>query len=167
MENRNPQRIKIAVEEEAQDEVSRNKTRILIAGGHPVVRQGLVELINRKLDIEICIEVDNTNQSWDTISQQQINLAIIDISSKDTNGFKFADKIKLECPNLPILLLSINDKRFHAEHISQAKIKESLLNQQATEQIIKAIHYAQSLLRSKIFGFTLVVNLKRSPQDSC
>jgi DNA-binding NarL/FixJ family response regulator len=161
MENRNLQRIK-ATKREAQDKVSKNKTRILIVGGHPVVRQGLVELINRKLDIEICIEVDNTNQSWDTISQQQINLAIIDISSKDTNGFKFADKIKLECPNLPILLLSINDKRFHAEHISQAKIKESLLNQQATEQIIKAIHYAQSLLRSKIFGFTFAVNIGRS-----
>ena len=162
MENRNPQRIKIAVEEEAQDEVSRNKTRILIAGGHPIIQKELCQLFNHEADLEICIDTEDTNQAQEAIEKQQLDLAIVDISSKDTNGFKFADKIKLECPNLPILLLSINDKTFHAEHPSQAETKESLLNRQATEQIIKAIHYAQSLLRSKIFGFTFVVNIGRS-----
>ncbi len=165
MENRNPQRIKIAVEKEAQDEVGRNKTRILIVGGHPIVRQGLVEIINRKPDIGICIEVENTNQSWDTVSKQQIDLAIVDISFKDTNGFKLADKIKLQCPNVPIVLLSVHNEALHTEHTLQAETKESLLNRQATEQIIKAIHYAQSLLKSRILGFTLVVNLEGSPQN--
>jgi DNA-binding NarL/FixJ family response regulator len=162
MKSRNTQRIKIAVEKEAQDEVRRNKTRILIVGGHPIVRQGLVELINGIPDIGICIEVENTNQLWDTISKQQIDLAFIDISSKDTNGFKLADRIKLICPNLPIVLLSMNDRTSHAEHTLQEETKEYLLNRQVTEQIIKTIHYAQSLLRSQIFGFTLVVNVGRS-----
>ncbi len=165
MESRNTQRIKIAVGKEAQDEVSRNKTRILIVGGHPIVRQGLVELNNQEPDIGNCIEADNTNQAFDTISKQQIDLAIIDISSKDTNGFKLADKIKLQCPNVPIVLLSVHNEALRTSHTLQAETKESLLNRQATEQIIKAIHYAQSLLRSQIFGFTLVVNLERSPQD--
>ncbi len=165
MESRNTKRIKIADEEEVQFKANSNQTGILIVGGHPIVRQGLIELINQEPDIGNCIEADNTNQAFDTISKQQIDLAIIDISSKDTNGFKFADKIKLQCPNLPIVLLSMNDRTSHAEHTLQAETKESFANQQATEQIIKAIHYAQSLLRSQIFGFALVVNLEGSPQN--
>ncbi len=161
MENRNPQRIK-ATKREAQDKVSKNKTKILIVSDHPIIQKELCQLFNHEADLEICIDTEDTNQAQEAIEKQQLDLAIVDISSKDTNGFKFADKIKLECPNLPILLLSINDKTFHAEHPSQAETKEFLLNRQATEQIIKAIHYTQSLLRSKIFGFTFVVNIGRS-----
>jgi DNA-binding NarL/FixJ family response regulator len=165
MKSQNTQRIKIAIEKEVQEEVGRNKTRILIVGGHPAVRRRLAELINEKSDIRICTEVENTNQSWNTISKQQIDLAIVDISFKNTNGFKLADKIKLQYPNLPIILLSMNDRTPNAEHTLQAETKGFLFNQQVTEQIIKAIDYAQSLLRSQIFGFTLVVNLERSPQN--
>ena len=159
MESRNTQRIKIAVEKEAQDEVSRNKTRILIVGAHPTIHKRLMELINQEPDIGNCIEVENTNQSWDTISKRQIDLAIIDISSKDTNGFKLADRIKLQCPNVPIVLLSVHNEALHTKLTLQAETKESLLNRQATEQIIKAIHYAQSLLRNLIFGFTILVEV--------
>lgn len=162
MKSRNSQRIKIADKEEAQVKAAKNQAGILIVSDHPIVRKGLAELINGKPDIGICIEVENTNQHWATIRKQRIDLAIVDISSKDTNGLTLADKIKLERPNLPILLLSINDKIFHAEHTLQAESKESLLNRQATEQIIKAIYYAQSLLRNQIFGFTLAVNIERS-----
>ena len=165
MKSRNSQRIKIADKEEVQVKAANNQAGILIVSDHLFVRKGLVELINLKPDIGICIEVENTNQSWDTISKQQIDLAIVDISSKNSKGFKLADKIKLQCPNLPIVLLSMNDRTSHAEHTLQAETKESFANQQATEQIIKAIHYAQSLLRSHIFGFTLVVNVERNPQD--
>ncbi len=159
MESRNTQRIKIADEEEVQFKANNNQTGILIVGGHPTIRQRLIKLINQEPDIGNCTEANNTNQAFDTISKQQVDLAIVDISLKDTNGFKLADKIKSQCPNLPIVLLSMNDRTSHAEHTLQAETKESFLNRQATEQIIKAIRYAQSLLRSQIFGFTVCVKV--------
>jgi DNA-binding NarL/FixJ family response regulator len=162
METRNTQRIKIAVEKETQDEVGSSKTRILVIGGHPIVHQELVELINGKPDLGICIEVKYTNQSWDAISKQQIDLAIIDISFRDTNGFMLTDKTKLQCPDIPIVLLSVPNEAFYIEHTLKEESKGSLLGRQATEQIVKAIHYAQSLLRSQIFGFTLFVDLEGS-----
>ena len=73
MESRNTQRIKIAVEKEAQDQVSRNKTRILIVGGHPTIHKRLMELINQEPDIGNYIEVENTNQAFGTISKQQVD----------------------------------------------------------------------------------------------
>ena len=126
----------------------------------------MVELISGKPDIGICIEAENTNQYWATISKQQIDLAIIDISSKDSNGFKLADRIKLQCPNVPIVLLSVYNEVLHAEKTLQAETTESLFNREATEQIIKAIRYVQSLLRNKIFGFTLALRIERSLQNN-
>ena len=165
MKNRNSQRIKIADKEEVQVKAANNQAGILIVSDYPVVRKGLVELINQKPDLGVCIEVESTNQSWDTISERQIDLAIIDISFKDTNSSRLADTIKLQRPDLPIILLSVNNRISHAEPTLQAETKEPSANQQVTEQIIKTIHYAQSLLKSHIFGFTLFVNLERSLQD--
>jgi len=159
------QKTETAVRKETQDEIDSNKAIILLIGGHSRVRKGLMELINLKADVETCIEIENFNESWKSISQQQVDLAIIDVSSKDTDGFKIANKIKLEHPNVPILLLSVHEKALNAEYISESQAKGTLLNREATEQIIKAIDYAQSLLRSHIFGFTLVVNLEGIPQD--
>ncbi|MHC4637025.1 MAG: response regulator [Planctomycetota bacterium] len=165
MKSRNTQRIKIADEQKVQFKADNNQAGILIVSGHPSICQRLVTIINQEPDIGSCMKANNTNQTYETISKQEIGLAIVDISFKDTNGFKLADTIKLQCPNLPIILLSRNDSTFNAEHTLQAATKESFANKQATEQIIKAIRYAQSLLRSQIFGFTLVVNLEGSPQN--
>jgi DNA-binding NarL/FixJ family response regulator len=164
MEIRNPQKIK-ATKKEAQDEVRRNKTRILIVGDHPIIQKELCQLFNHEADLEICIEAKDTDQAQGAIGKQQIDLAIVNISSKDTNGFKVADTIKFQYSNIPIVLLSIHDEALHAKNTLRAEAKEPLLNCQATERIIKAIRYTQSLLRSQIFVFTLVVNLERSPQD--
>ena len=166
MKSRNSQRIKMADKEEVQVKAANTQAGILIASDHPIVHKGLVELISGKPDIGICIEAENTNQYWATISKQQIDLAIIDISSKDSNGFKLADRVKLQCPKVPIVLLSVYDEALHAENTLQAKTTESLFNREATEQIIKAIRYVQSLLRNKIFGFTLALRIERSLQNN-
>jgi hypothetical protein len=59
----------------------------------------------------------------------------------------------------------MHNEALHTEHTLPAKTKEYFADKKATEQIIKAIRYTQSLLRSHIFGFTLAVNLERSPQN--
>lgn len=164
MESRSPQRVKIA-EREAQDKASRNASRISIVSDNSTLRQELSKLINHEADLEICIETKCTDQAQVVIEKQQVDLAIVDISSKDTNGFRIADTTRFQYLNIPIVLLSMHDKALHGEHTSPAKNKGYLADQKATEQIIKAISYAQSLLRSHIFGFTLAVEIERSPRN--
>jgi DNA-binding NarL/FixJ family response regulator len=165
MKSRNSEIIEVVNGGKEQDLTSQNKIRTLIVSDNPTVKQELSKLINHNAELGICIEAKGTDQTQGAIGKQQIDLAIVDISSKDTNGFRIADTTRFQYLNIPIVLLSMHDKALHGEHTSPAKNKGYLADQKATEQIIKAISYAQSLLRSHIFGFTLAVEIERSPRN--
>lgn len=115
MESRSPQRVKIA-EREAQDEDGRNTTGILIVSDNSTIRQELPKLINHEADMEICIEDKCTGQAQGDIEKQRVDLAIVDISSKDTNDFRVADTTRFQYSNIPVILLSMHNEAIHTEY---------------------------------------------------
>ena len=144
---------------------SQNKTTILIVSSNSIIQQELSKLINLEADLESCIEAKCTGQAQDAIEKQQVDLAVVDISSKDAKGFRVADTTRFQYSNIPVIVLSMHNEDSHTKHTLPAETKEYFADRKATEQIIKAIRYVQSLLRSHIFGFTLAVNLERSPRN--
>ncbi len=160
----NPEMTEIVNDKKEHHKTYEDETKIIIAGDYPPIRQALVQLIGREADLVVCVDAENTNQALDAIKKQQVDLAIVDISSKDTNSVQLAETIKLQFPNLPVIILSINDSAAHAERSSQAEAEEHPLDEQITEQIIKAVRYIQSLLRSQISGFTILVKTERSDE---
>jgi DNA-binding NarL/FixJ family response regulator len=157
----NPETVEIPNKKENY-QACEDKTRIMIAGDYSPMRQALVKLIGREADLGACVDTENDNQALDAIKKQQVDLAIVDISSRNTNSVQLAETIKLQFPNLPVIILSINDRAAHSELYSHAEAKENHLDEQVSEQIIKAMRYIQSLLRSKIFGVTILVKTERS-----
>lgn len=160
----NSEMTEIVHENKEHHKTYEEETRIMIAGDYPPIRQALIQLISREADLGVCIDAENINQALDAIKKQQVDLVIVDISSKDMNSVQFAEAIKLQFPNLPVLILSINDSAAHSERSSQAEAEEHLLDEQITEQIIKAVRYIQSLLRNQIWGFTILVKTERSDE---
>lgn len=139
---------------------SEDKTRILIVNGHPAVRQGLVQLINQEADLRVCVEAGSANQALDAVKKQQIDMAIVDISLEKTNSVHAAEKIRLQCPNLPVLVLSMHNEILHDRSTLEAGAGEYIVDQEATKQILKAIRYIQTLLRCQVFGFTVLVKVE-------
>ena len=158
----NPEMTEIVNDKKEHHKTYEDETRIMIAGDYPPIRKALVRLISQEADLGVCVDAENINQALDAIKKEQVDLAIVDISSKDTNSIQLAETIKLQFPNLPVLMLSMPDRAAHAERSSQAEGEEYPLNEQITEQILKALRYIQSLLRSQIFGFTILVKTERS-----
>ena len=141
------------------------KTKILIVDDHPVIRRELAQLINQEYDLIVCSEAGTSEQVLDTIERKHVDvdLAIVNVSLKNTNE-QLADKIKWQYPNLPVLMLSISDQAFYHSHKRLAK--KCFVNREVTEQLTEAIHYAQSLIKSCIFGFTVLVDIKDSTTGS-
>ena len=140
-----------------QPESTRNKTRTLIVDGHPIIRQALTRLVNQELNLGVCAETKNANQALDAVKKQQVDLAIVDISLEGKSGTQLVEKIKLRYPNISVLILKMHDEAFYVEDPLQVAEQEHIVNEQATEQIIKAVRYVQFLLRNQIFGFTVLV----------
>ncbi|MHC4544786.1 MAG: response regulator [Planctomycetota bacterium] len=158
----NPETVETVNDKQEHYKACEDKTRIMVAGDYPPIRKALVRLISQEADLGVCVDAENTDRALDAIKKEQVDLAIVDISSKETNSIQLAETIKLKFPNLPVLILSMHDRAAHAERSSQAEGEEYPLNEQITEQILKALRYIQSLLRSQIFGVTILVKTERS-----
>ena len=128
------------VKQKPQQKTDENKTRILIVDDHPIVRQGLENLINHENDLTVCQQVENAHQAMKAIDKLKPDMIIVDISLKEKNGLELIKDIKIQHPDLPALALSMHDESLYAERVIRAGAKGYIMKQQATENIVKAIH---------------------------
>ena len=115
------------------------KTKILVVDDHPIVRERLAELINQEADLIVCGEAEDSNQALKAARELQPDLAIVDITLKDTYGIELIKHLKEIQPKLPVLVLSMHDESLYGERALRAGAKGYLTKQQATKQVISAI----------------------------
>ncbi|MHC4062235.1 MAG: response regulator [Planctomycetota bacterium] len=126
--------------EQNQHSNSESEIRILIVDDHPIVRRGLVQLINQEPGFKVCAEADDAEQALKVIGSQHLDLAVVDISLSGTNGVQLTAKIKSQYPDLPVLILTMHDELRYAELAFQAGAKGYVTKHEAAETIIGAIH---------------------------
>jgi len=122
-----------------QTKTDEGKKKIIIVDDHPIVRQGLENLINQKNDLVVCDQAENAHQAMKAISARHPDLIIVDISLKEKNGLELIKDIRVRYPSLPILALSMHDETLYAERVIRAGARGYIMKQQATENIAKAI----------------------------
>ncbi|UCF43439.1 MAG: response regulator transcription factor [Planctomycetota bacterium] len=117
----------------------KSKTGILIVDDHPIVRRGLMQLINQECDLVVCAEAESAEEALAAVKTHRIDLAIVDISLIGTNGLKLTTKIKEQRPHLPVLILTMHDEARYAESAFKAGAGGYVTKQEAAETIITAI----------------------------
>ncbi|MHC4431426.1 MAG: response regulator transcription factor [Planctomycetota bacterium] len=157
------------------DQTSDNKTRILIVDDHPIVRQGLAELINHEEDFVVCGQAEDYHEALTAVGQCDPDMAVVDISLKETSGLELIKDIHLQHPDLPILALSMHDETLYAERALRAGAMGYIMKQEATENVIAAIRrvlggeiyvsdrMASRMVRKLVTGQTVT---NASPVDS-
>ena len=124
---------------ERPNKTDENKTRILIVDDHPLVRQGLAELINNEQDLTICGQAEDAHEALRIIKKLMPHMAIVDISLKETSGMELIKDIKARYPSLLVLALSMHDESLYAERALRAGAQGYIMKAEATENVIKAI----------------------------
>lgn len=114
-------------------------TRILIADDHPIVRQGLSELINRQDDMEICALAADGYDAMQMMKTEHPDMAVIDIMLRDINGIELIKDIKTQYPDVIVLALSMHDESLYAERALRAGARGYVMKGQATEEVLNAI----------------------------
>jgi DNA-binding NarL/FixJ family response regulator len=82
--------------------------RILIADDHEVVRAGLKTLF-ADTDIQVAAEVASGDQAVKYVMSNSVDVVLLDIRMPDGDGLMALGRIKLEKPDLPVLMLSTFD----------------------------------------------------------
>lgn len=117
----------------------KNKNRILLVDDHPIVRQGLSELINHEKDMVMSGTAEDLNKALEAIETLKPDLVIVDISLKGSNGIELLKNIKVRYPKMLVLMLSMHDESLYAVRALRAGASGYIMKQEATEKVLTAI----------------------------
>ncbi|MHC4112610.1 MAG: response regulator transcription factor [Planctomycetota bacterium] len=138
----------MARKKEKQTQADKGKTKVLIVDDHPIIRQGLSELINHEQDLIVCGHAEDAPEALGKIKESEPDMVIVDISLKETSGMELTKDIKAQYPNLPVLALSMHDEALYAERMLRAGAKGYIMKAEATENVVTAI---RKILNGQIY----------------
>lgn len=116
-----------------------NKKQVYLVDDHPIVRQGLIKLIEQESDLEVCGESGSVSAALEDIRKLDPDVILVDISLEDSNGLeliKLIDDLGLQ---IPMLVLSMHDESLYAEHALRAGASGYVMKQAAANTLIQAI----------------------------
>jgi DNA-binding NarL/FixJ family response regulator len=114
--------------------------KIIIVDDHPIVSDGIRQLIEREDDMKVCLAVQDAESALKGIEKHSPDLIVVDISLKGAaNGIDLIKGVKKRYPSIKSLVLSMHDENLYAERAIKAGAKGYIMKNDLTDNIIKAI----------------------------
>jgi DNA-binding NarL/FixJ family response regulator len=113
--------------------------KILLVDDHPVLRKGLVRLIDSKEGFAVCGEASTAIEALALIRELEPDLIIVDIGLPGTSGIELTKSIRSEFSNLPVLILSMHDEALYATRALRAGAMGYIVKQDAVDNIATAL----------------------------
>src|SRR5205085_12686709 len=118
------------------------KQRIILVDDHPVLRKGLVRLIDSKNEFVVCGEASTAVDAMTLIQELKPDLVIADIGLPGTSGIELTKTIRTEFPQLPVLILSMHEEALYATRALRAGATGYIVKQDAIDNISAALREA-------------------------
>ena len=115
------------------------KKRVFLVDDHPSMRQGLKELVNQETDLAVCGEAGDIPSGLQGIEKTKPDIAIIDMTLKESSGLDLVKDLKIRAAKLPVLILSMHNEALYAERCIRAGARGYIMKEATTENIILAI----------------------------
>jgi len=113
--------------------------RIYIVDDHPLVRQGLSQVINNEEDMEICGEAEDAPETMKGVGPANPDVIIVDISLRANNGLELIKNLKAIHENIPILVFSMHDESIYAQRALRAGAKAFVMKKESPTKVVEAI----------------------------
>lgn len=124
------------------------RTRVFIVDDHPIVRQGLAQILNQERDLTVCGEAEDTQHALEEIAALAPDLVLVDLSLKGGSGLELIRLLKARQSALPVLVVSMHDESLYVERVLRAGARGYIMKQEATDTMMHAIRH---VLRGEIY----------------
>lgn len=122
--------------------------KVLIVDDHPVVREGLAMHVAKQPDLEVCGEAEDLPGALALLASTRPDVAIIDISLKDSNGLELIRRIKERHDAVRILVWSMYPESLYAERSLRAGAQGYLNKGKATHHVLHAL---RAILQGRVY----------------
>ncbi len=112
---------------------------ILIVDDHPMMREGLRQIIGSEPDLVVCGEAENAFQALELVEKLKPDLVLADITLPDKSGLELIKDIQAVHPKMPIMVISMHDETFYAERVLRAGGRGYIMKHEGGKKIMQAI----------------------------
>jgi two-component system invasion response regulator UvrY len=146
--------------------------RILIADDHPVVRLGLKLILEKEPDISVNKQARTAREALDMVDGTEIDVVLLDISLPDRNGLDVLHQLRIEHPDIKVLVISMHCEDLYAMRVLKEGAFGYLTKDSAPEELVKAVRkvvsggkYVSSSLGEKL-AYGLTSEIENTPDHS-
>ena len=129
--------------------------RVFIVDDHPLVREGLANLINQQSDLSVCGEAEDSAGAITDIESTRPDVALIDISLKNESGLELVKTLQNRVPQVALVVLSMHEEALYAERALHAGARGYVMKRETTKNVLTAI---RRVIEGDIYVSDRVVN---------
>lgn len=113
--------------------------RIIVADDHAVVRTGLQLLFDREPEMTIAGEVKNGDELLINLKEDTYDIVLLDLSMPGKDPFEVLKIIKINYPDLPVVIFSMNPESSYAIRMLRSGAAAYINKESTPDILIKAI----------------------------
>ena len=124
---------------EASDEGTLTPMTIVVVDDHPLVRESLVQLIERESDLKVVAEADSVATAAAAIERHKPDLLLLDLHLRSGDSLELVKSTRSRFPDTRILIISQQEETLFAERCLRAGADGYVTKQEASEEIMTAV----------------------------
>ena len=113
--------------------------RVLVVDDHPIVRQGVMHLLEREPDIKVCGQAADAEEARAAIAAERPDGIILDLTLRGCDGMDVLRELRRDDATVPVLILSRRDEHIFAERLLSAGANGYIMKQAAGDQVLAAL----------------------------
>jgi two-component system invasion response regulator UvrY len=115
---------------------------VLIADDHPIVRQGIRQILSAEPDMTLVGEATSAAETLDLARRLSWDVIVIDYSMPGRSGIDLLKEIRQNYPDRPVLVLSMHPEDSTAVSVLRAGAAGYISKECASEELTSAIRKA-------------------------
>ena len=120
------------------------KTRILLADGHHMVRQGIRRLLESEADFEVVGEADNGQEAVRLAREVKPDIIVMEASISKLDSLEITKRVKAEHPEVAVLILTASEEEEYIVGLVAAGAAGYLLKSAHGDELMQAIRFVRA-----------------------
>ena len=117
---------------------------VLVVDDHALIRKGLKQILDDTSEMRVIGEAETGMEAIRMVRENKYDIVLLDITLPDKYGIDVLKQIKLDCPTLPVLILSMHPDEQYAMRSIKAGASGYMNKQSAPSQLVTAIRKVAS-----------------------
>ncbi len=123
----------------SSNSIATDKTRVFLIDDHPILRQGLANVLNQQAHLCVCGEASEPSEALSAVERLQPDLALVDLSLRSGDGIELLKDLRVRQPRMLTLVLSMHDEALYAERALRAGARGYVMKQEKIDRLLLAI----------------------------